>query len=675
MSAALGRSRRACAQTAQSRSPAPVSDVRRSLSAPPKAGAPANSLRELAHAPGVVGARPTNVQTKRPPRLEHPRDLGERRPRAGSARRAADDVVERAVRRAARGVAVEATSSSGGTSKWSSRPPPRSSTRRRSPGRCRDRAAPRPLPRRASVGGHPRGSAARILRQYRGVPVPSSRAPSLSALVDARLSVAPYEFAAAARLAAELGLLARARPGAGAARARRPGGGARVPGGGRRAPARGLARAGRGRRGTILEHVERGSRITVHGDYDVDGVCSTAILVRALRTLGADVDWYLPSRIDDGYGLARATVERLAARGTQPADHRRLRGHRGRGGRGARARSGMDVVVTDHHSPARRRRSCRTRRSSTRGSTATRARTCARRASRTSSRRRCWRRAGEDPALADEDLDLVALATVADVVPLQGENRRLVRAGLRALAGTRKVGLRALMDVARVDPSGLDESRDRLPARPAAERRRPPVPRRRGPRAAAHRGPRPRAGRRRRARRGQRRAPRRRDPDPLRGRGAGRRASRGQRARARRRGLAPGRDRHRRLADRRAPPPPGDPDRARRRGGHAAPAARSRRFDLLGGLHASAGHLLRYGGHKAAAGLTIAAAEVDAFRAAFLEHANAVLTDEDLVPAGPDRRRRPGRRAVARPRRGAPAARPVRHGQPGRLAARPGRAR
>ena len=66
--------------------------------------------------------------------------------------------------------------------------------------------------------------------------------------------------------------------------------------------------------------------------------------------------------------------------------------------------------------------------------------------------------AGEDPALADEDLDLVALATVADVVPLQGENRRLVRAGLRALAGTRKVGLRALMDVSRVDPSGLDES-------------------------------------------------------------------------------------------------------------------------------------------------------------------------------------------------------------------------
>ena len=60
--------------------------------------------------------------------------------------------------------------------------------------------------------------------------------------------------------------------------------------------------------------------------------------------------------------------------------------------------------------------------------------------------------------MADEDLDLVALATVADVVPLQGENRRLVRAGLRALASTRKPGLRALMDVARVDPSTIDAS-------------------------------------------------------------------------------------------------------------------------------------------------------------------------------------------------------------------------
>ena len=68
---------------------------------------------------------------------------------------------------------------------------------------------------------------------------------------------------------------------------------------------------------TILDFVLRAERITVHGDYDVDGVCSTAILLRALRALGADVDHYLPDRIGDGYGLAEPTVRRLAARGTR----------------------------------------------------------------------------------------------------------------------------------------------------------------------------------------------------------------------------------------------------------------------------------------------------------------------------------------------------------------------
>ena len=67
----------------------------------------------------------------------------------------------------------------------------------------------------------------------------------------------------------------------------------------------------------VLRHVERGTQITIHGDYDVDGVCSTAILVGVLRALGADVDWFLPSRAEDGYGLSAATVARLAQRGTR----------------------------------------------------------------------------------------------------------------------------------------------------------------------------------------------------------------------------------------------------------------------------------------------------------------------------------------------------------------------
>ena len=61
----------------------------------------------------------------------------------------------------------------------------------------------------------------------------------------------------------------------------------------------------------VLGHIDRRSRIVVHGDYDCDGVASTAILVRTLQRLGADAGWFIPSRTADGYGLSAATVERL----------------------------------------------------------------------------------------------------------------------------------------------------------------------------------------------------------------------------------------------------------------------------------------------------------------------------------------------------------------------------
>ena len=414
--------------------------------------------------------------------------------------------------------------------------------------------------------------------------------------------VAPYDFATAAHLERELGVshvLAQVLVRRGLGDPTRRG----VPRGRRAPPARRVRRAAWRRPGD-LGHVARGARITVHGDYDVDGVCATACsCARCARSARASTGT-CPAASTTATASPRATVERLAARGTRllvTVDCAITAVEEVAAARAA----GLDVVVTDHHAPradgalpdapivhpAVGGYPCPT---------------CARPASRTSWPAALLEAAGEDPARADEDLDLVALATVADVVPLTGENRRLVRAGLAALAAHRaSPGLRALMDVARVDPSGVDAARDRLPAGPRIN--------------AAGRLHRADAGlellltddaaapaRSPRARRGERRAPRRRDAHPVRGRGAGRRARRARRPTSSpAEGWHPGvigivaaaiAERHHRPAVLIALD--GDEGTG---SGRSIPA-----FDLLAGLHAARRHLARYGGHRAAAGLTIA---------------------------------------------------------------------
>jgi single-stranded-DNA-specific exonuclease len=204
----------------------------------------------------------------------------------------------------------------------------------------------------------------------------------------------------------------------------------------------------------ILTAARAGRRITIHGDYDVDGVCSTALLLRSLRTLGAEVDWYLPDRAE-GYGLSKDTVERLAQRGTSllvtvdcgitAVEEVAL------------ARSlGIEVIVSDHHLPRADGKlpdapivhpllcgyPCRDLCAAAVAHKLVQATLLV---------------AGRDPHEADDDLDLVALATIADVVPLLGENRSIVRGGLRVLAATNKPGLRALMTVARIESGKLNE--------------------------------------------------------------------------------------------------------------------------------------------------------------------------------------------------------------------------
>src|SRR4051812_49557755 len=373
----------------------------------------------------------------------------------------------------------------------------------------------------------------------------------------------------------------------------------------------------------VRAHVEAGNRITVHGDYDVDGVCSTAILVRALRSLGATVDWYLPSRQEDGYGLNARTVERLAARGTRllvtadcaitAVDEVAL----------AR-RLGLDVVVTDHHQPRADGRLPDAPIVHPAVCGYPFAHLCAAGVALKVAE------ALEAPT-AREDLDLAALATVADVVSLTGENRRIVREGLRALKTTSKPGLRALMRVAQVDPTRIDAGA---------------IGFRLAPRINA-------AGRLHRADAGlelvltgdaERAAA---VADELDRANAERRHVEERILFAAEAQVAEQGDRlayvlaadawhpgvigivASRIAERHHRPAVLV---AMDEGSGTGSCRSIPGFDLLAGLDACAAHLVRHGGHRAAAGLELRAEDLDAFREAFVGHAARVLGPDDLVP-------------------------------------------
>ena len=373
----------------------------------------------------------------------------------------------------------------------------------------------------------------------------------------------------------------------------------------------------------IRGQIAAGRRITVHGDYDVDGVCATAIMIRALRALGADASWFLPSRTEDGYGVSRSTVERLAERGTAlllTVDCGITAVEEVAAARAA----GLEVVLTDHHAP--------------RGDgvlpdcpivhPAICGYPCPQLCG-TAVAHKLAQALGA-PTAAD-DLELVALATVADLVPLLGENRRLVREGLRQLANTSRPGLRALISVTRADPSALDTGT--LGFRLA-------------PRINA-------AGRLRRADAGLELLL---TDDPERAREIALEldAVNVERRVVEQRILWEAEAQVSELGQRSAYVLASEEwhpgvigivasrivERYHRPailialdGGHGTGSGRSvPGFDLLGALHAAAGHLERYGGHRAAAGLTISELGLEAFRAAFERHAADVLTPELLQP-------------------------------------------
>jgi single-stranded-DNA-specific exonuclease len=172
-------------------------------------------------------------------------------------------------------------------------------------------------------------------------------------------------------------------------------------------------------------------QIVVHGDYDADGICATTLLVEALESLDANVQAFLPDRFSNGYGLNLDQVERFARDGIrlliavdcgitaveEVAQARAM---------------GMDVIICDHHRPGETLPDAII--ASTRPSTYPNPDICA-----TVVAAKLAQALGVPSTPAQHELE--AIATVADCMPLVGENRAIVRRGLRALRSTTRPGL------------------------------------------------------------------------------------------------------------------------------------------------------------------------------------------------------------------------------------------
>ncbi len=202
----------------------------------------------------------------------------------------------------------------------------------------------------------------------------------------------------------------------------------------------------------------RGEPIAVHGDYDADGITATFLLVQVLTTLGADVRWHLPNRFSEGYGVSATAVEDLAAAGVKlliTVDC----GITARDEVALAQGLGMDVIVTDHHELEGEPPGCIVVTPKLGGYPF-------RDLAGVGVALKLAHALLEDPAAGEETMrelplalrpltDVVAVGTVADVVPLVDENRTLAGIGLGRLSSAPRPGLAALMEAAGVAPGAV----------------------------------------------------------------------------------------------------------------------------------------------------------------------------------------------------------------------------
>ena len=205
--------------------------------------------------------------------------------------------------------------------------------------------------------------------------------------------------------------------------------------------------------GRLARALEAGERVFVHGDYDVDGMCGAALFTRVLRRLGADVVPFVPHRTRDGYDLGPAGVARAEAAGASVLLTVDCGTNAVAAVASASAR-GIDVIVTDHHAVGPDLPDCVALVNPARADCTYGEPLCGTAVAFKVCEALLMARAGARQDLLWE-LDLVALATVADLVPLEGENRVLARYGMRVLAHSRNAGLAALLRESGADPAAL----------------------------------------------------------------------------------------------------------------------------------------------------------------------------------------------------------------------------
>ncbi|MDD2585309.1 MAG: single-stranded-DNA-specific exonuclease RecJ [Syntrophomonadaceae bacterium] len=192
----------------------------------------------------------------------------------------------------------------------------------------------------------------------------------------------------------------------------------------------------------IEKAIETGEKVIIYGDYDVDGVCSIVLLKKCLELCGGIIDYYVPDRFNEGYGLTLEAIETLATQGysllitvdcgiSSVDEVNRA------------SKIGMDVIVTDHHTPAAELPPAIAIINPKLGDDKRNYDLCGTGVAYQVARAICRRRHIEDQV--NDFLDLVALATVADIVPLVEDNRILVQKGLSVIRNTKRTGLKALL--------------------------------------------------------------------------------------------------------------------------------------------------------------------------------------------------------------------------------------